>query len=149
MASDHLKFLQRLKRLEGQLERLAGDFFYPHAFVGSACASTWRPSADVFETDTSIVVRIEAPGLRYNDIHITLRTDALVVRAMRRERQPEKKQICHQLEIRYGFFERVFALPQGVRHEAAEAAYSEGFLVITVPKCEEAAELTGVLRIRI
>ena len=149
MESDHLKFLKRLKRLEGHLERLASDFFYPHAFVGSACMSTWRPPADVYETDTSIVVRIEAPGLHYEDIHITLCADALVVRAMRRERQPGAKRICQQLEIRYGFFERAFPLPRGIRHEAAEAAYADGFLTITIPKCEQAVELTGVLHIRI
>ena len=149
MASNQDKILQRLKRLEGQLERLASDFFYPHAFVGSACPSTWRPPADVFETDANVVVRIEAPGLHYNDIHISIRTDALVVRAMRRESHPDAKKTCHQLEIRYGFFERVFPLPCCVRHEAAKATYTDGFLIITVPKCEEAAELTGVLRIRI
>jgi HSP20 family protein len=147
--SDHMKFLERLKKLEGQLERLASDFFLTDSFCESTYGSLWRPPADIYETEESVVVRMEVPGLHVEDINITLRSDTLVVRAVRRECHPGAKTICHQLEIHHGFFERVLPLPKTIRHEEAEAMYSDGFLVITIPKCEEASELTQTLRLRV
>jgi HSP20 family protein len=149
MASDDLKFLERLKKIEGQLERLANDFFISDSFVEATYGSLWRPPTDVYETDAHVVVRMEAPGLHPEDISLTLHTDTLVIRAVRRDPRTDAKSVYHQLEIHYGFFERVVPLPKNIRHEDAEGSYVDGFLIIIIPKSEEVVELTEIVHLRI
>jgi len=149
MASNHMKFLERLKKIEGQLERLANDFYLADSFIESTYGSLWRPPVDVYETDDHVVARMEAPGLHMEDISIALHADTLVIRAVRRDPAPEAKKLYHQLEVHYGFFERVIPLPRKIRHDGAKARYGDGFLVVTIPKCEEIIELTEIVRLRI
>ncbi|MFP4056538.1 MAG: Hsp20/alpha crystallin family protein [Candidatus Brocadiia bacterium] len=151
MASENesMKFLERLKKIEGQLERLANDFFLSDSFAQSTYGSLWRPPADVYETDSTVVVRMEVPGLHHEDISIALHADTVVVRAVRRESCAEAKKSYHQLEIHYGYFERVIPLPRRIRHQEAEAVYDDGFLVITIPKCDHEVELAEILQLEI
>ena len=149
MASENRKFLERLKKIEGQLERLANDFFISDSFVDVTYGSLWRPPADVYETEDDVVVRVEVPGLTEDNISITLHTNTLVVRAVRHEPKCHAKSVYHQLEVHYGFFERVIPVPGYIRHEEADAVYADGFLTITVPKCDQVVELTEVVHLRI
>lgn len=150
MVAESLKFLARLKKLEGQLERLANDVCMSYSFTEASCGALWRPPADVYETEGDVVVRVEMPGVQSEDIALTLHTDTLVVRALRREPRHDAKCLYHQLEIHYGHIERIIPLPRGIRHEEASAGYVDGFLTVRIPKCEPvAAELTEVIRIHI
>ncbi len=149
MPSESLRFLARLKKLEGQLERLAGDICMTYSFSDAACGALWRPAADVYETKSEVVVRIEAPGLSEDDISLTVHTDTLVMRAVRREPRREPKCAYHQLEIHYGLIERIIPLPRYIRHEEAEASYSEGFLVVRIPKQPRAVERSEVIHLRV
>jgi HSP20 family protein len=149
MAQESLKFLERLKKLEGQLERLANDICMTYSFNEATCGALWRPPADVYETENDVVVRVEAPGLQADDIAVELHADTLVVRAVRREPEHDTKSVYHQLEIHYGYFERVVPLPRCIRHEEADAHYREGFLIVRIPKCEHEVELATVVQLRI
>ena len=150
MASDKdRKFVERLKTIEVQLERLANDAFLSDPFVEGRYGSLWRPPTDVYETEDIVVVRMEAPGLHVEDVSVTLHANTLVVRAMRRERQAHVKKRVLQLEVHYGLFERVVPLPEAIRHEEASASYVDGFLVVVIPKCEEAREPHTVVRLHI
>ena len=148
MAPDEPKFLERLKTIEVQLDRLANDLFLSDPFVESRYGSLWRPPTDVYETADSIVVRMEAPGLLVEDISVTLHTSMLVVRAVRRDPCPDVKKCVLQLEVHYGLFERVIPLPDTILHEEAEAGYVDGFLVVTVPKSDCARQPKEAVRLR-
>ncbi len=147
MAPDDIKFLERLKTIEVQLERLAHDAFLSDPFVESRYGSLWRPPTDVFETAESVVVRMEAPGLHTEDVSVTLHATMLVVRAVRRDPCPDGKCNVHQLEVHYGFFERVVPLPGHIVHEEAEGVYADGFLVVTIPKSDKAREPKRAVRL--
>ena len=147
MAPDEIKFLERLKTIEVQLERLANDVFLSEPFVEARYGSLWRPATDVYETSKSVVVRMEAPGLHVEDISVTLHASTLVVRAVRRDPCPETKCKVLQLEVHYGLFERVVPLPRNIRHEAAEAAYVDGFLLVSIPKSDKAREPKRAVRL--
>ena len=149
MASELVRFLERARRLEGQLERLANDFFLSESFCETTYGSLWRPPSDVYETDTDVVIRIEVPGLHVEDIGITLHGHILVVRAVRRDCHLDAKKTYHQLEIHYGLFERVIPLPRRIVGDEAKGAYTDGFLLITIPKSEEPTELTEIVRLHI
>ncbi len=149
MASESVKFLERLRRLESQLDRLANDIGTTYSFHEATCGALWRPATDVYETATEVVVRIEVPGLHGEDIALELHADTLLVRGVRREPCGEPKCAYHQLEIPYGYFERVVPLPRHIRHEEAAATYTEGFLVVRIPKCEREVQLAAVVQLRI
>lgn len=149
MAQETLKFLERLKKLEGQLQRLANDICMSYSFNDLGWGAPWRPQADVYETESEVVVRVEMPGVRPEDISLTLHTDTLVVRALRREPRRDAKSVYHQLEIHYGPIERIIPLPRYIRHEDAEASYTDGFLTVRVPKRERAVELAEVIELHI
>lgn len=148
MAPDEVKFLERLKTIEVQLDRLANDLFLSDPFVETRYGSLWRPPTDVYETDDSVVVRMEAPGLHVEDISVTLHTSMLVVRAVRRDPCPDVKKRVLQLEVHYGLFERVIPLPDTICHEDAEAGYIDGFLVVSVPKSDSARQPKKAVRLR-
>jgi len=94
----------------------------------------WNPHTDVFESEDSIVIKMETPGVRQEDLEITLEGHLLVVRG-RRRRDPEEKGLTYQLvEIAYGPFERSFELPAQVSLNDIRAELREGFLRILVPK---------------
>lgn len=149
MASDLEKFLERLRRLEGQLERIANDFFFTSSFADCPQGTLWQPPTDVFETETGVVVRMEVPGLDPSNITLILSGNTLRIRATRRDSHRHAKTRFHQLEIRNGRFERVILLPEELHFEAAEAAYANGFLVVTIPRAGQVARRAKTVRLRL
>ena len=100
----------------------------------------FQPCADMYETAKALVVRIELPGVRPENLNITLSADdrLLSIAGERTEtrQEPEERVRYHHLEVFYGAFEREIALPSSIRfdRDAISANYKDGFLVITLPK---------------
>lgn len=92
----------------------------------------WSPPTDLYETDEKFVVRVEIAGLRDQDFSVTLDNNYLVISGIRSD--VLERRAYHQMEIRYGEFNTVVALPSLVDPERTTAEYSDGFLVITLPK---------------
>jgi HSP20 family protein len=92
----------------------------------------WTPPTDLFETDDKFVVRVEIAGLRDQDFAVTLDHNYLVIAGSRSD-IPERR-AYHQMEIRFGEFSTVVALPGQVDSEKTIAEYSDGFLVVMLPK---------------
>ncbi len=106
----------------------------------------FQPCADMYETANALVVRIELPGVRPENLNITLSADDRLLsiageRAKTRQ-EPEDRVRYHHLEIFYGAFERDIALPANLRfdRDAIAANYKDGFLVITLPKQSAATQ---------
>ena len=94
----------------------------------------WAPTVDVSETETSIVVRSELPGLEPNDFDITVTGDRLTIAGEKKETVEKKDQDVHHREIRYGSFSRTVPLPTSVDRQDVSADYSQGVLTITLKK---------------
>lgn len=94
----------------------------------------WAPPADLFETDTAYIVRVEVAGMRDQEILVTLDGDLLAVSGTRAD-TPERGAF-HQMEIRFGEFTVSVVLPGPANEDAASATYDDGFLLITLPKAE-------------
>ncbi len=92
----------------------------------------WRPPTDMYETEESIVVRIEIAGMREQDISIALEDRILTIRGIRPD--TSERRAFHQMEIPYGEFSTEVELPAPVVSEGVEATYRDGFLHITLPK---------------
>ena len=92
----------------------------------------WSPPTDVYETDASFVVRVEAAGMHESEFKINVEDNFLVISGIRAE-LPERR-VYHQMEIRFGEFSTAVELPIGVDVSKAEAEYEDGFLNVILPK---------------
>jgi HSP20 family protein len=96
----------------------------------------WSPPTDVYETDASFVVRVEAAGMRESEFKINVEDNFLVISGIRSE-SPERR-VYHQMEIRFGEFSTAVELPIGVDVSKADAEYEDGFLNVILPKLKPA-----------
>jgi len=97
-----------------------------------AHSHVWSPPTDLYETEDKYVVRVEIAGLRDQDFSVTLDNNYLVISGSR----PDvlERRAYHQMEIRFGEFSTVVALPSQVDSDQTIAEYSDGFLVVMLPK---------------
>ncbi|MCC6956988.1 MAG: Hsp20/alpha crystallin family protein [Anaerolineales bacterium] len=94
--------------------------------------SPWRPPTDVFETEDSIMVRVEAAGMREDNFSVELNGRELLIRGVRQDLS--ERRAFHQMEIRFGEFMLSIELPYFIDSNRVEALYDNGFLVISLPK---------------
>ena len=121
-------------------EKPLDHFFSPRECDGAH--STWTPNTDVYETEDTLVVRMELSGIDREDLEISLHDRLLVVRGSRRD--PCRIQKCkfRQMEIEYGYFERRVLMPRSVNAQAARAQFNNGFLHVSLPKSSHSQHTT-------
>lgn len=117
--------------LQGEIDRVFDNF--AHWRTGFD-VSAFVPSMDVTETETSIEVATELPGIDENDIDISVTDDVLTIRGEKKAEKEEKKKDYRIYERSYGSFERSLSLPAGVKADAIKASLEKGVLKITLPK---------------
>ena len=111
---------------------------------GSA-SGCWVPNTDVYATDTGLVIKVELPGMKSENLEITVEGSRLRISGNRPDccRAPNCSFLV--MEINYGPFESVLELPPGFDLSQAKAAYVNGFLRIDVPPARQTqAKLTKV-----
>lgn len=93
----------------------------------------WVPLMDVYEFVDRFVILVELPGVNKEDIDITLRDGILKISGVRKEMYNENRVKIHQMEISYGYFERVVEVGD-VDEKNIKADFRNGVLVITIFK---------------
>lgn len=91
-------------------------------------------AAEVTDTDHTVEVALEAPGLEADDFEVEVRDDVLVVRGERRMSREETRGHYFVMERAYGQFERAIKLPAPVDDKGATARYRNGVLTVSLPK---------------
>lgn len=133
---------QEFDRSEEILRRFLHSITSPERF--------WEPQADVYETREAVRVKVELAGVRPDSIQVELSGDgrSLSIRGVREDERTEAvdRILFHQMEIYLGPFERVLTLPPGaeVDREAVQAAYKDGFLLVTLPKRPKRPQTTQI-----
>ena len=126
--------------LRDNLDRWLQRFFDEPWGFPAAGDLRLKPSVNVRETDTEVVVTAEMPGLDTSDVDLTIRGHALVIRGVKREEREDARGSVHVAERRYGSFLRTVALPDDVDAERAEARVDRGVLTVRLPKAESGKE---------
>lgn len=121
------------------LERAWADVALP-ALGWAVTASA--PPADVIETENELVVRLDMPGHRAEDINIKFENDVLSVESERKISRDNKAETYHRSERGYGKYFRSFVLPTSVDSQHTAASYENGVLQISLPKREESKPRT-------
>jgi HSP20 family protein len=97
----------------------------------------WSPPMEVAETEDAYIVRLEVPGVRPEDIEVTLTGDTLTIRGKRERSEEQKGETYHLIERAYGEFVRSFTLPSAVDPEGISADYKDGVLELRLPKTQK------------
>ena len=104
----------------------------------SEVVGMFGPSTDVTETDNSVKVSIELPGMTEKDIDISLSNDAMTIRGEKKVEHEDKRKGVYMCERSYGSFYRTLPLPTGVDTDKADATFKNGVLTVRLPKTAEA-----------
>ncbi|WP_295315845.1 Hsp20/alpha crystallin family protein [Roseobacter sp.] len=96
------------------------------------------PSTDVTETEKSVDVSIELPGMTEKDIDISLTSDSMTIRGEKKIEHKDERKGVYMSERSYGSFYRTVPLPAGVDTDKAEATFKNGVLTVSLPKTAEA-----------
>jgi HSP20 family protein len=103
---------------------------WPRLLAGEA----WLPDIDVFEREGKVVVRADLPGMKREDMQVTVEGDLLTIKGRREEEKEVKEEDYYCSERSTGEFSRTMRLPEAATAEAIEAKYEDGVLEVTVPK---------------
>ncbi len=96
------------------------------------------PEVDIFESNGDLVLKAELPGMKKEDIEVTL-TDGMITISGEKKKEDEiKKKDYYKLERSYGSFCRSFSLPTEVRGDQTKSTFKDGVLEVRMPKSEEA-----------
>ena len=97
-------------------------------------AASFVPAVDVYEDTEKVVLKLEIPGVREEDVDIRVENQTLSVRGERKFDSEEKQENFHRIERHYGSFFRSFSLPTTVDTDAVAATYNAGILRLELKK---------------
>lgn len=125
------------------LERRMGRIFNePLAFgdwaIPEFTTAAWVPVVDIFEEPEQIRIVAEIPGVKQENVKISVEGNLLTIQGTKEQVVEEKAEKFHRCERTYGAFERSFTLPGTVNPEAIKAAFGNGLLTLALPKMEKA-----------
>jgi HSP20 family protein len=98
----------------------------------------WMPSVDISETDNAYLIKGEIPGVKKEDVKVTIQDGMLTIQGERKQEKEEKGKKFHRVECSYGSFERSFRVPDDADEAAVKAEFKDGMLNVTLPKSEKA-----------
>jgi len=110
------------------------DDFFNEAVTTS---NTFVPGIDVSETDDQFLVNVELPGMKKDDIDVSIENNRLTISGERKFKEEENGVKFHRVESRYGSFTRTIQLPDNVESDSITANYEDGILNISVDKSED------------
>jgi HSP20 family protein len=100
----------------------------------SAVAAKFTPAVDIYDDSEKIVVKLEIPGVKEEDVDIRVENQTLSVRGERKFEAEEKQENFQRVERHYGGFYRSFTLPTSVDSESIQASYNAGILKLELKK---------------
>jgi HSP20 family protein len=126
-----------LLSLRQAMDRLFEDSFVrPEGWNGTGLASSSLP-VDVSMTADELVIEAQLPGIKPDDVQITVENGRLLIRGESATERSDADGDFLVREIRRGAFSRSIALPTGLEPDKASATFSDGVLTLRIPKAEE------------
>jgi len=125
--------------MRNQMDRLLNDWTNPGTDFGEGAAGGWQQlPLDVSESNDAYTVIASIPGLKPEDLDISVQNNMLTIRGETKSAQERQGERWHVRERRMGQFQRTIALPTNVNANQVGATYENGILTLTLPKSEEA-----------
>lgn len=97
---------------------------------------TFSPRVDISETKDAVYLIAELPGMKPEDVKITISEGTLTLRGEKKRVTDQNGHTFHRLERSHGEFARQFTLPLGLNEDAVEANFADGVLEVVIPRRE-------------
>jgi HSP20 family protein len=135
--------MREMMTLREAMDRLFDDAFTrPFSSVIDGTA----PAIDLYQTNDSVVVKAALPGLKADEVQLSVSGDVLTLKGEFHQNDDIKEATYHLREQRYGSFERSVMLPTEVDSEKAKAEFENGVLTVTIPKAAQARPKTITIK---
>lgn len=125
--------LRNLVTMRDDVDRLFDVFF---GNTQDEMDNLWRPAIDIEENNGNLMVRAEIPGMKKEEIKVSVKDDVLTISGERKREEETKDKTIHRIERSYGQFRRMIRLPAQVDADKVKASYKDGVLNVTLPKPE-------------
>jgi HSP20 family protein len=140
------------RSLHREIDKVFEDFnrsFGLPAFKGAGGeqAALLTPKIDVVESDGTIEVTAELPGVAQEDVDVTLHENVLTIKGEKKAEKSEEKKDYRLVERSYGSFQRSMRLPFEVPDDSAEATFKDGVLKVVLRKPPEVEAKTRKIAI--
>lgn len=140
--------MSELEEMSNRINRIFGRVGGNGEREALAAEGQWMPTVDVSETDDSYRIRAEIPGVKKEDVQVTLEQNVLTVRGERRRQEEKKEERFHRVESFYGKFVRRFTMPDDADESKVDARFEDGVLTVTVGKSESRKRQAKQIEIR-
>ena len=127
----------RLTSLRDEMNRLF-DSSFPGFTRDAGLFSGWSPALDVYQDKDHVFVKAELPGMKKEEIEISLHDGVVSIAGERKHEEESMKGESFRSERFFGRFHRSVSLPTAVDSAKVTASYTDGILTVTLPKAEEA-----------
>ena len=117
--------LTRFDSAPGAMDRSAASEDFPQWSL--LAGETW-------ETAQSVIIRIEVPGVREDDLNVSIQSNLLAVRGVKRSERGHEHRRYSLMERAFGTFERTIPIPRQIDRDKAEVTYRDGVLTVILPK---------------
>jgi len=131
---------RRMSTLRDEIDNVF-DRAFGHLFEGPAQTQLlggWVPAVDLYEDKDGLTVKCELPGMKKEDIDISLHEGFLTISGERKHEEQKKTGEAYRTERYEGRFSRTLSLPSKVEADKISATYKDGVLTVELPKAEEA-----------
>ncbi len=152
-ASFHDPFSAMRTELERMFDRFPSSGFMSPFFrngsslLGDAGKSIMAPQVDIKETDKTISIDAELPGLGEDDVSLDLSDGLLTLSGEKKYEKTDDKEHVHTVERSYGRFQRSFRLPETADQAKIKAEFDKGVLHVSIPKKASAAKASKTISI--
>lgn len=123
--------------LMNELQRELSNFF-PSRTTANFDSEEWSPAVDISDEDDKFVIKADLPGVKADDIKVTVENDVLTIKGERESEKREQSDNYKRIERFSGSFMRRFTLPEAANLEKIKAKTTDGVLELTVPKKSKA-----------
>lgn len=122
--------------LQDRINRLFEDAF-PRTDEEELAACAWRPLVDIFEDDDGVVMQVDLPGVKKEDVSVEVKHNLLVIQGQRRPDAPVNQDRYYRRERSCGNFQRSFSLRTAIAPDSINASFKNGVLTVRIPNPEE------------
>jgi HSP20 family protein len=124
--------------LQERINRLFEDSF-PHAqgVEDDMAVCAWRPNVDIYEGDSGVVIKVDLPGVRKEDVAVEVKDSLLTLRGERKDDPEVPEDRYYRRERTCGNFIRAFTLQAPVEPDQIKATFKDGVLKVTLPHPQE------------
>jgi HSP20 family protein len=126
-----------LRSMEDLLDRYSRSLGFPIGRSGELLANgEWHPRVDISENGDTFVIKAEIPGVKKDDVKVTVDNGLVTLEGEREQEREEKGWRYHRIEREYGNFIRSFTLPSNADSSKLKAQFHDGLLEVVIPKAE-------------